>query len=81
LEWTVTQGHPPSPDNQDALYAAVCRYAEAFPDEGLPLVFSVRSKDWPIAIVTLDAAVKVGQPLDWWAVMAALGIEQPPLGG
>jgi hypothetical protein len=76
----LTEGNSPSPDDQNALHAAVCRYGEAFPDEGLPLVFSIRAKDWPTAIATLDAAVKAGRPLDWWAIMAALGIEQPPLG-
>ena len=70
----------PALDDQDAFQPALDRYSATFPGKGLPFLRGVNRQDQAVAIATLDAAVKAGQPLDWWSVMRALSYPDPPPG-
>ena len=67
---------PPNP-----FHDAVCRYADAFPGQGVPYCAKLASGHLPAATAALDGAVKAGRPLAWWGIMKALGyLKAPPIG-
>ena len=67
----------------DLLEAAVRRYSAAFPGRELPVLQGIGGRGgeaFEVAVVMLCRAVATDEPLDPWAVMAALGVRRPPGG-
>jgi hypothetical protein len=73
-------------DRPDPLAAALDRYRAAFPEAGLPHLRGIGSagglggEALEVAVGMLRRAVATHEPLDPWAIMAALGIRRPPDG-
>ncbi len=76
--------HPRTP--LDALAAALDRCSAAFPEARLPCLRRIGSagglggEALEVAVGMLRRAVVANEPLDPWAIMAALGIRRPPDG-
>ncbi len=78
---------PRAPLDRPAPFAAALdRYRAAFPEAGLPHLRGIGGAGGPgsealeVAVGMLRRAVATHEPLDPWAVMAALGIRRPPDG-
>ncbi len=59
------------------------RYSAAFPGRELPVLRGIGGRGgeaFEVAVVMLCRAVATDEPLDPWAVMAALGVRRPPGG-
>ena len=74
------------PDELDPLEAALNRYSAAFPWQKLPVLHGIGGagghggEALEVAVGMLQRAVATNEPLDPWAIMAALGIRRPPDG-
>jgi hypothetical protein len=74
----------PRPDEADPLEAALNRYSATFPRQRLPVLHGIGSagghggEAFEVAVGMLHRAVATNEPLDPWAIMAALGIRRPP---
>ena len=69
------------PDGADPLEAALNRYSTAFPRQRLPVLHGIGGhggEALEVAVGMLHRAVATNEPLDPWAIMAALGIRRPP---
>ncbi len=75
------------PDELDPLEAALNRYSAAFPWQKLPVLHGIGGaggagghggEAFEVAVGMLRRAVAMDEPLDPWAIMAALGIRRPP---
>ena len=73
-------------DRPDPLAAALDRYSAAFPGARLPCLRGIGGagcaggEALEVAVGMLRRAVATHEPLDSWAIMAALGIRRPPDG-
>ena len=71
-------------DRPDPLAAALDRCSAAFPEARLPCLRGsggaggLGGEALEVAVGMLRRAVATDEPLDPWAVMAALGIRRPP---
>ncbi len=74
------------PDEADPLEAALNRYSTAFPRQRLPVLHGIGGaggaaghggEALEVAVGMLHRAVAANEPLDPWAIMAALGIRRP----
>ena len=74
------------PNEAGPLEAALDRYAAAFPRQRLPVVHGIGGagghggEALEVAVGMLHRAVATNEPLDPWAIMAALGMRRPPDG-
>jgi hypothetical protein len=74
----------PRPDELAPLEAALNRYSAAFPRQRLPFLHGIGGvggyggEALEVAVGMLHRAVATNEPLDPWAIMAALGIRRPP---
>ena len=74
------------PDELDPLEAALNRYAAAFPGRELPVLRGIGGAGGhggeaiEVAVGMLHRAVATDEPLDPWAIMAALRLRRPPDG-
>ena len=72
------------PDGAGPLEAALNRYSAAFPRQKAPVLHGIGGagghggEALEVAVVMLHRAVATNEPLDPWAIMAALGIRRPP---
>ena len=68
----------------DLLEAALNRYAAVFPRQRAPVVHGIGGagghggEAFEVAVGMLHRAVATNEPLDPWAIMAALGMRRPP---
>jgi hypothetical protein len=79
-------GRSRCPFDAAAFDAAVARYRDKFGGAALPVVPGVCGAGGPggeaaqVAVGMLRRAAATDEPLDRWAVVAALGIRRPPDG-